>query len=71
MEVAQLDGARACFSLHISVAGLFGVDAAGASIHREAAVQAGGVNAARAGAQLGVLADAVVGDFAGAGGRIR
>ena len=47
--------------------GLLDVDVARAGVDDEAALQPGGVNAARSGSELRVLADAVILDVAGAG----
>ena len=65
MQAAQLDGAGAGLGLHVAFAGaLLGKDVAGAGVQRESAMEAGGVNAARAGGELGGVAHAVISNVA-------
>jgi len=67
VNVLEIHAAGAGLRLHVALAGLLGVDVARAGVDREAAVQSGGVNAARAGGEFGVVADSLVVDVAGAG----
>ena len=67
MQVAQLYVARAGMCLHVARARLLGVDVARARLCREPVVQPGGVNVARARAQLCILAHAFHGNVARTG----
>jgi len=49
VDIAQLDRSRAGLRFYIAGTGLLGIDAAGARVDGEAALESGGVNAAGAG----------------------